>query len=255
MSAGPRIGFLATCLMNVFRPNLGFACLKLLRQAGCRVEIPPRQTCCGQPAHSGGDTEGAWAMARRVIAEFEGYDHLVGPSGSCLDTIRNAYPELLRGDRAWAGRAQALSARSHEILSFLVDVLGVTEVSARFDGVVTYHDSCAGLRGLGIREQPRRLLAGVSGLRLVEMEETEACCGFGGSFCLEYPGISERMADEKLTRVLATGADTVLGGDLGCLLNLAGRASRRGLGLRVFHAAEVLAGMASGPGLAGGPHR
>ncbi len=251
MSTGPRVGFFATCLMNVVRPSVGFACLKLLRQAGCRVEVPPDQACCGQPAHSGGDAEGARAMARRVIARFEGYDRVVGPSGSCLDTIRHRYPELLAGDPAWRGRAEALAARSHEVLSFLVDVLGVTQVSARFDGVATYHDSCTGLRGLGVRAQPRVLLASVAGLRLVEMEETEACCGFGGSFCVEYPDISQRMVDEKLSRILATGADTVLGGDLGGLMNIAGRAARRGLRLRVFHTAEVLAGLAGDAGLEG----
>jgi L-lactate dehydrogenase complex protein LldE len=247
----PRVGLFVTCLVNLFRPSIGFAAVKLLQDAGCTVEVPARQSCCGQPAYNSGDHDTARALARQVIVAFEGYDHVVGASGSCLATIRSDYPKLFDAEPAWAARARDLAARSHELLSFLHDVLGVQPQPAPYSGQATYHDSCSGLRDLGVKKQPRALLAGVPGLALTEMADAEVCCGFGGSFCVKYPEISTRMASDKVACVAATGADTLLGGDLGCLLNLAGRLRREGRTTRVFHAAELLAGSASGPGIGG----
>jgi len=248
---GPRVGLFATCLMNVFRPNVGFSAVKLLEDAGCTVEVPANQTCCGQPGYNSGDYDAARALARQVIGTFEHYDYIVGPSGSCMATIRHDYPVLFQDDPQWLPRAQALSVKSWELLSFLADVLGATGTDARYEGTATYHDSCSGLRGLGIKGQPRTLLGEVDGLKLKEMEDSEVCCGFGGTFCVKYPEISEKMVDDKVRNILASGADTVLGGDLGCLMNIAGRLKRINAPVKVFHTAEVLAGLADGPGLAG----
>ena len=245
----PRVGLFATCLMNLFRPNVGFAAVKLLEDAGCSVEVPQAQTCCGQPGYNAGDFDAARALAKQVIAAFEGFDYVVGPSGSCMATIRHDYPKLFADDADWRPRAEALAARSFELLSFLADVRGVRTVAADYAGTVTYHDSCSGLRELGVKAQPRLLLGSVGGLTLAEMSDTEVCCGFGGSFCVSYPEISGRMADDKLACMAATGADTLLGGDLGCLLHLAGRLKRCGSPVKVFHTAEVLADMADGAGI------
>ncbi|HRP75735.1 MAG TPA: (Fe-S)-binding protein [Rhodocyclaceae bacterium] len=250
---GLRVGLFATCLMNVFRPSIGFSAVKLLEDAGCTVEVPEAQTCCGQPGYNSGDFDSARALARQVIQTFERYDYMVGPSGSCMATIRHDYPALFEGDPDWLGRAQALADKSFELLSFLHDELGVTTGTGRLDATVTYHDSCSGLRGLGIKGQPRALLAGVEGLKLREMQDSEVCCGFGGTFCIKYPEISGKMVDDKVRNILATGADTLLGGDLGCLMNIAGRLRRISAPVRVYHTAEVLAGLADGPGIAGAP--
>ncbi len=241
---GPRVGLFVTCLVDLFRPTVGFAAVKLLEDAGCTVEVPAAQTCCGQPAFNSGDRATAADLARQTIAAFDGFDHVVVPSGSCGGQIRVHFPELLEGDPDWGPRALALAARTHELVSFLTDVLGVEGVAARYDGVATYHDSCSGLRELRIKEQPRRLLASVAGLRLAELPSAEVCCGFGGTFCVKYPEISNRMVETKADDVAAAGADTLLAGDLGCLMNMAGKLTRRGSPVKVRHVAEVLAGMA-----------
>lgn len=248
----PRVGFFVTCLTDLFRPNVGFAAVRLLEQAGCEVEVPEAQTCCGQPALNSGDKDSARALARQVIEAFAGFDYVVGPSGSCMATIRNDYPKLFADDPDWRARAEDLSRRAFELMSFLVDVRGMRDVAAAYPGKVTYHDSCSGRRGLGIKAQPRRLLAGVSGLEIAEMPDSEVCCGFGGTFCVKYPDISTKMADDKVANIEVSGGDTLLGGDLGCLMHIAGRLKRLGKPVRVFHAAEVLAGMADGPGIGDG---
>ncbi len=245
----PRVALFVTCLVDLYRPNVGFATVKLLEEAGCTVEVPEAQTCCGQPAYNSGDAADARAIARQVIAAFEGYDYVVGPSGSCIGMLREHYPTLFATDAHWRGRARLLAERCHEIMSFLHDVLGVESLGARYPGTATYHDSCSGLRELGVKAQPRALLAAVEGLELSEMEDPEVCCGFGGTFCVKYPKISERLVDDKVRHIRASGADTLLGGDLGCLLNMAGRLRREALGVRVFHAVEVLADMADRPAI------
>lgn len=239
----PRVALFVTCLVDLFRPSVGFAAIKLLEEAGCRVEVPEAQTCCGQPAYNSGDFGDTRDIARNTIQAFEGYDYVVAPSGSCAGMIHEHYPELFKDDAEWGPRAHHLARRTHELMSFLVDVMGMQRVEARYDGTVTYHDSCSGLRELGVKQQPRRLLGSVDGLTLKELPGSEICCGFGGTFCIKYPEISDRMVTDKAEDIARTGADTLLAGDLGCLLNMAGKLKRRGEKVRVRHVAEVLAGM------------
>ena len=244
----PRIGLFATCLVDLFRPTVGFAAVKLLEDAGCVVEVPA-QTCCGQPAYNSGDRATARSLAQQVIAAFEPFDYVVAPSGSCAGMIKRHYPSLFENDPDEQARAGRLSAKTFELTSFLTDVLGVERVAARYAGTVTYHDACSGLRELGVKTQPRQLLATVEGLELRELEESEVCCGFGGTFCVKYPELSNRMVSDKAARILATGADTVLAGDLGCLLNIAGKLQRDGAAIKVRHVAEVLAGLTGVPAI------
>ncbi len=246
-AASPRVGLFVTCLVDLMRPSVGFAAVKLLENAGCRVEVPETQTCCGQPAFNSGDRKDARDVARGVIAAFQGFDYVVVPSGSCAGMIHEHYPALFANEPETLAKAQDLARRTHELVSFLVDVLGVGQVDAAYDGVATYHDSCSGLRELKVKAQPRRLLASVKGLGLKELPGAEICCGFGGTFCVKYPDISERMAADKADDVTATGADTLLAGDLGCLMNMAGKLQRQGSPVRVRHVAEVLAGMTDAP--------
>ncbi|MDX1433910.1 MAG: (Fe-S)-binding protein [Gammaproteobacteria bacterium] len=245
----PRVALFVTCLVDLFRPNVGFACIKLLEDAGCSVTVPPLQTCCGQPAYNNGDFKNAGRLARQVVKAFEGYDYVVAPSGSCIGMLKEHFPRLFATDVRWRARAQALAARCHEIVSFLHDVLGVRELSARHRATTTYHDSCSGLRELGIHTQPRTLLASVEGLELRELEDGNVCCGFGGTFCVKYPRISERLVADKVANVTASGSDELLGGDLGCLLNIAGRLKREGSGVKVYHVAEILADMGDVPAI------
>jgi L-lactate dehydrogenase complex protein LldE len=247
-----KVGLFVTCLVDLFRPSIGFASLKLLEGAGCTVEVPQAQTCCGQPAYNSGDQADAKAVAKNVIAAFEPYDYVVAPSGSCTGMIKKHYPPLFAGEPAWAGRADALAEKTFELVSFLTDVLGVSSVAARHDGSVTYHDSCSGLRELGIQRQPRKLLKSVAGLELKELPDADVCCGFGGTFCVKYPDISNKIVEEKTEKIAATGAETLLAGDLGCLLNMAGKLKREGRTTKSRHVAEVLAGMTSGPAIGEG---
>jgi L-lactate dehydrogenase complex protein LldE len=252
MPEQPRVALLVTCLVDLFRPSVGFAAVRLLEAAGCTVEVPPQQTCCGQPAFNSGDRATTEALARNLIEAFRGYDHVVAPSGSCAGMVRLHFPELFDHEPALREEAAELAGRCHELVSFLVDVMGVREVDARLSATATYHDSCSGLRELKIKRQPRQLLATVEGLQLVEMEESETCCGFGGTFCVKYPEISTRMVSNKVANVEATGADLLLAGDLGCLLNMAGRLKRVGSGVQVRHIAEVLAGDTGTPAIGEG---
>ena len=238
-----RVGLFVTCLVDLYRPMVGFAAVKLLEEAGCTVEAPRAQTCCGQPAYNSGDRADTKAIARQVIAAFRGYDYVVAPSGSCAGMIREHYAELFADEPAMFAEIQHLAKRTYELVSFLTDVMGVERVAACYDGTVTYHDACSGLRELGVKQQPRKLLGTVAGLRLAELPGAEVCCGFGGTFCIKYPAISDKMVSDKAAEIEATGADTLLAGDLGCLLNMAGKLTRRGAELRVRHVAEVLAGM------------
>jgi L-lactate dehydrogenase complex protein LldE len=238
-----RVALFVTCLVDLFRPSVGFAAVKLLEDAGCIVEVPEAQSCCGQPAYNSGDRSDAKAIARQVIAAFSRYDYVVVPSGSCGGMIKAHYPALLADEPALAEQAKALSARTYELVSFLVDVLKLDRVAAHYAGTVTYHDGCSGLRELGVKEQPRRLLESIAGLSLKEMATPEVCCGFGGTFCVKYPEISDKMVSDKVGDIAATGAGTLLCGDMGCLLNMAGKLTRLGKPIAVRHVAEVLADM------------
>ncbi|HVB67004.1 MAG TPA: (Fe-S)-binding protein [Acetobacteraceae bacterium] len=239
----PRVALFVTCLVDLHRPTVGFAAIRLLEAAGCQVEVPRAQTCCGQPAYNSGDRTTARDLARGLLDAFGGYDYVVVPSGSCGGMLRHHLPHLFDDDPNLRARADALAGRVYELVSFLVDVMKFAQPPGRWTGgAVTYHDSCAGLRELGVKDQPRRLLA-AAGAAVTEMAEPEICCGFGGTFCVKYPEISVRMASDKTRDIAATGAGTVLAGDLGCLLNIAGRLTREGHAVAARHVAEVLAGM------------
>lgn len=247
----PRVGLFATCLVDLFRPSVGFSAVKLLEEAGCRVEVPMAQTCCGQPAYNSGDRADAAILARQVIEVFEGFDHVVAPSGSCAAMLKKHYPGLLADDPAWKDRAERFAAKVFELVSYLTDVRKVTAVDAAFSGSVTYHDSCSGLRELGISSQPRTLLGSVEGLELREMKDSDICCGFGGTFCIKYSDISNAIVSKKTDNIVASGADLLLAGDMGCLMNMAGKLKREGSAIEVRHVAEVLAGMTDRPPIAG----
>jgi L-lactate dehydrogenase complex protein LldE len=241
--AAMRVGLFVTCLVDLMRPSVGFAALKLLEAGGAEVYVPPTQTCCGQPAYNSGDRADAIALARKVVDEFEGCDWLVAPSGSCSGMIRTHYADLFAGDAAMSARVAALAAKTRELTDFLANELRLAAVPGRLDGRVTYHDCCAGLREMGVKTQPRALLAKVPGLAVDEMAECETCCGFGGTFSIKFGEMSARLADNKCQHIANSGAGTVVLGDLGCMLNIEGRLRRRGDDkTQVLHIAEVLSG-------------
>ena len=245
-----RVGLFVTCLVDLMRPSIGFAALKLLEAGGAQVVVPAAQTCCGQPAYNSGDRKDAIALARKLVGEFEDCDYLVAPSGSCAGMIRTHYAELFADDGPMRERVGALAAKTWELTAFLVEVLKVDRVPGESAMTVTYHDSCAGLREMGIKKQPRELLGRMNGLTLREMPEPETCCGFGGTFSVKFGDIATRLADNKCGHVEAAGADAVVLGDLGCMLNIEGRLRRRGdHKTQVLHVAELLAGEQPGPGV------
>ena len=247
----PRVGLFVTCLVDAMRPNIGFATLKLLEQAGCDVEVPQAQTCCGQPAFNSGDDATTRAIAKQIIENFEPFDFVVVPSGSCASMIRTHYKDVFIDEPEWATRQAALSAKTWEALSFLSDVMKFHPSDVTYDGVATYHDSCSGLRDLGVHDQPRALLGKVAGLRMVPLKDNDACCGFGGTFCVKYPDISNAIVQDKTQNIADTKADTLLAGDLGCLMNMAGKMSRENRPVKAYHTIEVLAGMADDGGICG----
>ncbi len=250
--AQPEVALFVTCLADLLRPSVAFDALALLERAGCAVVVPEQQTCCGQPAYNSGDYESTAPLARQVITLLEPWDYVVIPSGSCAGMITHHYPRLLEGE--WRDRAIELAAKTFELTTFLTEVVPLRrgdENPVRLPSV-TYHDSCAGLRELGIKRQPRELLREICGTGVIEMQQTEVCCGFGGTFCAKMPAISGKMATDKLDNALATGARILAGGDLGCLLNLAGRARRLGREIEVRHIAELLSGDLGGPAIGEG---
>lgn len=245
----PTVGLFVTCLVDLMRPSVGFAALRLLERAGAKVVVPENQTCCGQPAYNSGDFKDARAIARDVIEAFEGFDHVVAPSGSCAGMIRVHYPTLFKDDAEWRARAEDLAGRTFELTQYLVEHLDLNEVSSVVNATVAYHDSCAARRELDVVDQPRKLLATVDGLHVKELSDTETCCGFGGLFSIKFPDVSGDIVDKKAAMIEDTGADLLVGADLGCLVNMSGKLKRRGSGVRVYHIAEVLAGMTDAPGV------
>jgi L-lactate dehydrogenase complex protein LldE len=237
-----RVGLFVTCLVDLMRPSIGLAALKLLEDVGCEVIVPATQTCCGQPGWNSGDRESARALAGKLIAEFDGCRYVVVPSGSCAGMIRAHFPEVFEDEPEMLAKARHLGARTYELTEFLTKVAKRVPAAPAFNAAVTYHDSCSGLRELGVKAQPRQLLAKVPGLKLVEMEECETCCGFGGTFSIKYGEISTAMAEKKCAHIAASGAQAVVLGDLGCMLNIEGRLRKRGDKTRVLHVAEVLTG-------------
>ena len=247
--ASPTVGLFVTCLVDLFRPTVGFAAVALLERAGCRVVVPPAQTCCGQPAYNSGARDIARGIAHDVIEAFDNLDYVVAPSGSCAAMLKLHFPGLFADGSDRRARADRLAARTWELMSFLADVRGVAETAVSHEGSVAYHDGCAGLRELGLRDQPRRLLASVAGLDLREIPDGEVCCGFGGAFCVKYPSVSGAMAERKADAIEAAGAALVVSGEMGCLMNIAGTLSRRGSAVEARHAAEILAGMTDAPAI------
>ena len=248
ISSKPKVALFVTCLADVYRPNIGFSTLALLEAAGCDVEVPESQTCCGQPAFNSGDKANAQAIAKNTIEAFEGYEYVVGPSGSCVGML-HYYVDLFDEADPWHRRAKDLKARSFEITQFLVDELNAELPKVSYNKRVTYHDSCSGLRQLGIKQQPRELLKSVCDVDVTEMDEAETCCGFGGTFCVKYPEISDRMVSNKVENSLNTMADTLVGGDLGCLLNIAGKVNRQGEQIETRHIVEILADQLAVPAI------
>ena len=245
----PKVGLFVTCLVDLFRPNVGFSAVELLEAAGCDVDVPRAQTCCGQPAYNSGDKADTKEMAKQVLDAFSDFDFVVAPSGSCAAMIKKHYPEVFEDEPEMQAKFKALSEKTYELVSFLTDVMFQPSVEAEFEGVVTYHDSCSGLRELGVEAQPRKLLNTVAGLELVEMNEADVCCGFGGTFCVKYSDISNSIVEKKIENALASGADTLVAGDMGCLMNMAGKLKRQGSPVKVRHVAEVLADRANGPAI------
>jgi L-lactate dehydrogenase complex protein LldE len=243
----PRVALFVTCLVDLHRPSVGFAAIKLLEAAGCSVEVPRLQTCCGQPAYNAGDRATAREIGVSIMTAFAGYDYVVAPSGSCAGMISKHLPHLFDDDPNLRAKADALAEKTFELTAFLADIMRFAPAPAPLGAIATYHDSCAGLRELGIKAQPRALLAAVPGLTLTEMADPELCCGFGGTFCIKYPDISTRMVADKSADIKSTNANLLLAGDMGCLLNMAGHLSREGSDIAVRHIAEVLAGVASSP--------
>ena len=240
-----RVGLFVTCLVDLMRPEIGMATVSLLESAGCTVEVPMTQTCCGQPGFNSGDTAAARDLALKYLGEFERFDYVVVPSGSCGGMIRCHYPELFRDDPDLRNRVDAVAARTWELTSFLHDVLKIEQLPGAFEGEITYHDSCSGLRELGVQQQPRALMALNPKIRVTEMNDARACCGFGGTFAVKYGDISTAIVDEKIANVHGSGAKCVVLGDLGCMLNIEGRLRRTGdTETRVLHVAQVLAGEA-----------
>ena len=246
-----KVGLFVTCLVNTMRPSIGFASITLLEQAGCTVEVPDLQSCCGQPAFNSGDDEGTRQIAYQTIKQFENFDYVVVPSGSCAGMIKKNFIEVFKDQPEWLARAKHLANITHELLSFLVDVCNFEPKAVELDGSFTYHDSCTGYRYLNIYEQPRKMLSKVKGLDHTPLNSHSECCGFGGTFCVKYSDISNEIVAEKVDNVLATEADYLLGGDMGCLMNIAGKLNREGhKEIKALHTAEVLAGLA--PQILGG---
>ena len=250
--ASLRVSLFVTCLADLFRPSVAFASIKLLEQAGCEVSVPLKQTCCGQPAYNTGDFASSIPVARQLIQQFETADYVVVPSGSCAGMICHHYPRLLEGE--WRERALQLAAKTFELTTFLNDIARIKRGDRPAIKLpsVTYHDSCAGLRELGIKAQPRALLKELCDTAVDELQQTEVGCGFGGTFCTKMPDISGKMVGDKLASAVATKAKILTGGDLGCLLNIAGRAKRSGEDIEVRHIAELLCGDLDDPAIGQG---
>ena len=237
-----KVSLFIQCLVDTMFPETGEAMITVFDRLGVPYDYPVGQTCCGQPAFNSGYKHDAAAAAKHFIDIFENAEVIVCPSGSCVHMVRHHYPELFSDDPSMHSRALAIGAKTYELTQYLVDELGIEDVGSDFSGTVTYHDSCHLSRGLGIVEQPRTLLKNIPGLELIEMKDSDTCCGFGGTFSINYPEISIAMADEKIDNILATNAGTVTGCDISCLMNILGRISRRKEQVQVLHIAEILAG-------------
>ncbi len=242
MSETKTVTLFIQCLVDSIYPEVGEAMVRIFRNLGIDLTCPTQQTCCGQPAFNSGYRQEAKVAARKFIDIFEAADTIVCPSGSCVTMVRHHYPELFKNDAAWLPRARQVADKTFELTEFLVDVLGEDDLGAHYDGTVTYHDSCHLLRNLRIKEQPRRLLRNVAGAEFIEMKDSDKCCGFGGSFAVKYSDISAAMVEDKVNNIIKSGADTVVGCDMGCLMNIQGMLNRREPAIKTMHIAQILAG-------------
>jgi L-lactate dehydrogenase complex protein LldE len=239
-----RVSLFVTCLVDQIFPQVGEATVELLRRVGVEVDFPEEQTCCGQPAFNDGFWPQAREVARQFLRAFSDSEVIVSPSGSCVAMVREYYPLLFREDPQLHDRAQEIGRRTYELSEFLVRVLGVEDVGASFRRKVTYHASCHGLRGLGLREEPLRLLRNVRGLELIDLPGWDECCGFGGLFSVKMPHLSSAMLEEKIRNIVSTGAEIVVATDISCLMHIAGGLSRKRIPVRTMHLAEILASTA-----------
>ena len=235
-----RATLFVTCLVDQFRPQVGDSVVSVLNRLDVSVDVPPDQTCCGQPAFNSGFRKEAREVARRFLDVFDGDQPIVCPSGSCGAMVRNFYPILFRDEPAELERVKRVADRLWEFTEFIVDGLGEESVPAANAESATYHKCCHALRELGIDEQPAKLLSGIEGLELMPMERSEVCCGFGGAFSVKMPDISTAMLKEKLDNVEKTGAKRLIAGDTGCIMHMEGGLRRRGSDVKVSHTAEAL---------------
>lgn len=242
MRRNPEVSLFVQCLVDALYPEVAEAMVRIFRKLDIPMTCPADQTCCGQPAFNSGYWNEAKAAATRFISVFEHADQIVCPSGSCVNMVRNHYPELFADDGKWLHRARAMGEKTFELTEYLVDVLGVEDLGARYEGRVTYHDSCHLLRGIGVSEQPRKLIRNVRGAGFAEMDESDRCCGFGGAFSVRYPEISSAILEDKIRHIVDSRADVVVGCDMGCLMNIQGMLKRENIPVRTLHIAQLLAG-------------
>ena len=242
MSQNKTVTLFIQCLVDGVYPEVGEAMVRIFRKLGMDINCPTQQTCCGQPAFNSGYRREARVAARRFIEIFETAETIVCPSGSCVTMVRHHYPELFHDEAEWLARARQVAGKTYELTEYLVDILEMDDIGAHYDGKITYHDSCHLLRSLRIQEQPRKLLRRVSGAEFVELYDSDKCCGFGGAFSVKYADISAAMVEDKVKNIMASGADTVTGCDMGCLMNIQGMLSRKGSYIKVRHIAQILAG-------------
>lgn len=234
-----KVTLFATCLVDMFQSSVGKATVELLERLGCEIDFPESQVCCGQPSYNSGYVKESKEAFKRMIDTFSDAEYVVSPSGSCAYMFHE-YPEIFKGDPVWEPKAKKLAEKTFELTQFIVDVLKVEDVGARFEGTVTYHTSCHMTRLLGVKKAPMTLLKHVKGLKFTELPGKEQCCGFGGTFSVKMAQISEQMVDEKVRHVEETGAEYLIGADAGCLMNIGGRIERKGKPIKVLHIAEVL---------------
>ncbi|WP_458414262.1 (Fe-S)-binding protein [Schinkia sp. CFF1] len=234
-----KVSLFATCLVDMFQSNIGKATVELLERLGCEIDFPESQICCGQPAYNSGYVKESKEAMKQMMETFKDAEYVVSPSGSCAYMFKE-YPHIFAGDPIWEPKANELADKTYELTQFIVEVLKVEDVGAKFEGTATYHTSCHMTRLLGVKEPPMILLKNVKGLKVTDLPGKDKCCGFGGTFSVKMPDISEQMVDEKVRHVEETGAEYLIGADAGCLMNIGGRIGRKGKPIKVLHIAEVL---------------
>lgn len=234
-----KVSLFVTCLVDLFQGDVGKDTVEVLERLGCKIDFPDKQTCCGQPAFNSGYITDAKESMKTMIQAFEHSEYVVTPSGSCGAMFKE-YPHIFKDDPVWGERAKALADKTYEFTQFIVDVLKVENVGAKLKGRATYHTSCHMTRLLGVKETPITLLKHVEGLEFIPLPHREDCCGFGGTFSVKMAEISEQMVDEKVSHIEEIDVDYLVGGDAGCLLNIGGRANRKGKSFKIMHIASVL---------------